>query len=110
VRVAGGLSRTAGVVDVSAYGETGAVGPVAYASAQAHLGVTLRRHGIALCPGFGSWASVQSGRGSTVDRLDLGPGVTARSRILSLSVDYRFRIAGNAAPGSGPVVTLAAAF
>nr|WP_295664464.1 hypothetical protein [Polymorphobacter sp.] len=110
VRLAGGLSRTAGAIDASVYGEAGAVGPVAYAAAQAHAGATIRRHGIAFGPGFGGWASVQSGRGNTVDRLDLGPGVTARNARLSLSADYRFRIAGNAAPGSGPVITLAAAF
>lgn len=110
VRVAGGLSRAAGAIDASAYGEAGAVGPVLYTSAQAHLGATLRRHGIAVGPGFGGWASVQSGRGSTVDRFDLGPGVTARTARFGLSADYRFRIAGNAVPGSGPVVTLAAAF
>ncbi|MGI4879222.1 MAG: hypothetical protein ACRYG4_17240 [Janthinobacterium lividum] len=110
VRIAGGVNRTAGAIDASVYGEAGAVGPVAYAAAQAHLGATLRRHGIAFGPGFGGWASIQSGRGSTVDRFDFGPGVTARTGRLSLSADYRFRVAGNAAPRSGPVLTLAAAF
>ncbi len=110
VRIAGGLSRSAGAIDASAYGEAGAVGPVVYAAAQAHLGATVHRYGIALGPGFGGWASVQHGYGTTVDRLDLGPGFVVRAARLSLSADYRFRVAGNAAPGSGLVMTFAAAF
>lgn len=107
-RIAGGVARSTGALDVSAYGEGGAVGSAVYAAAQAHLGATLRHGRSAFGPGVGAWASVQRGGGATVDRLDLGPGVTARAGALTLSADYRFRVAGNAAPGSGPVVTLSA--
>ncbi len=45
-----------------------------------------------------------------VDRLDVGPGLAAHSGPFTAQVDYRFRVAGNAAPGSGPVLTLSAGF
>ena len=60
--------------------------------------------------GGGTWGGAQRG----AKRLDVGPTATlevpvgpANSR---LSADYRFRVAGDAAPGSGPVVTLSVGF
>ncbi|MEO0062898.1 MAG: hypothetical protein RLZZ08_1458 [Pseudomonadota bacterium] len=60
--------------------------------------------------GSGAWGGAQ--RGSA--RLDVGPTAAlhlplgpVRGR---LAVDYRFRIAGEAAPASGPTVTLSAGF
>jgi|CXWL01.1.fsa_nt_gi hypothetical protein len=45
-----------------------------------------------------------------VSRLDVGPSVAARFRLsrasFRLSAEWRERISGNAAPGSGPVITL----
>lgn len=107
-RVAGGAARTVGGIEATAYGEAGIVGRSAYAAAQARVGQ--RRLGGAVSPGIGAWASIQRGGGRTVDRLDLGPGVTVHAHGVSLAFDYRFRVAGNAAPGSGPVLTLSAAF
>jgi hypothetical protein len=44
-------------------------------------------------------------------RVDAGPRVTMRVRPnLKVHVDWRQRLAGNAAPGSGPAVTLAGDF
>lgn len=60
--------------------------------------------------GAGAWGGAQEG----ASRLDAGPtaslnlpvsGINAR-----LSVDYRFRVAGSAAPGSGVAVTFSAGF
>ena len=60
--------------------------------------------------GGGVWGGAQRG----ASRLDVGPTATVTFRIgptnTRLSADYRWRVAGNAAPGSGPVVTLSAGF
>lgn len=49
-----------------------------------------------------------------VHRLDIGPQLQARlssgTQSLRMTVEWRERIAGNAAPGSGPALTLAADF
>lgn len=60
--------------------------------------------------GTGAWGAAQRG----ARRLDVGPSLSAVIPIgpqpVRLSVDWRQRVAGNAAPGSGPVVTLGADF
>ena len=56
---------------------------------------------------FGVWGAAQPG----VYRVDAGPRVTMRVRNnVRVHVDWRQRLAGNAAPGSGPAVTLAGDF
>lgn len=60
--------------------------------------------------GAGVWGAAQPGAA----RLDAGPGLSwhlpvARTE-LRLQADWRFRVAGDAAPGSGPALTLAADF
>lgn len=57
--------------------------------------------------GFGAWAGAQPG----VSRVDAGPRLSMRlPRNMRLHVDWRQQLAGNAEPGSGPAVTLAADF
>ncbi len=60
--------------------------------------------------GAGVWAGGQEG----ASRIDLGPRATLRLRIgeapSRLALDWRFRVAGNAAPASGPALTLSAGF
>jgi hypothetical protein len=57
--------------------------------------------------GAGAWAAAQPG----VARLDLGPQAVLRlAPGLTLAADWRFRVAGNAAPGSGPAITLSTDF
>jgi len=60
--------------------------------------------------GGGAWAAAQPGAA----RLDAGPAVSYRLPVrrlnLRLQADWRFRIGGDAAPGSGPALTLAADF
>lgn len=57
--------------------------------------------------GFGMWGGAQPG----LYRVDAGPRVTMRVRSnMRIHLDYRYRVAGNAEPGSGPAVTLAADF
>ncbi|HEY4070005.1 MAG TPA: hypothetical protein VGM04_00420 [Sphingomicrobium sp.] len=57
--------------------------------------------------GFGVWGGAQPG----LYRVDAGPRVTMRVRDnLRVHFDWRQRLAGNAAPGSGPAITLAGDF
>jgi hypothetical protein len=57
--------------------------------------------------GLGLWGGAQPG----VYRVDAGPRVSMRVRNnVRVHVDWRQRLAGNAAPGSGPAVTLAGDF
>lgn len=60
--------------------------------------------------GGGAWGGAQPG----VTRLDLGPHAGLRLRVGRVTVraatEWRFRVAGDAAPGSGPSLTLSAGF
>lgn len=110
-RVAGGVATHRLGVDAAAYAEAGIVGRARYAAAQLRVDrrVTLGR--VAVHPGAGVWGSVQD-VASTVTRVDVGPGLRIGHAALpvEVSIDYRVRLVGNAAPGSGPVVTLSTAF
>lgn len=84
------------------------------------LAVTLQRRvfrplsGVALSAGGGVWSGGQRGAA----RLDVGPRIELRGMIgpparrigVRVGVDWRFRVAGDAAPGSGPALTVAAGF
>ncbi len=67
-----------------------------------------------LSAGGGLWSGGQRGAA----RLDLGPRIELRTMIgpqarrigVRVGVDWRFRIAGKAEPGSGPALTVAAGF
>lgn len=60
--------------------------------------------------GAGAWGAAQPG----AQRLDAGPSLSwrlpLRAANLRLQADWRFRLAGEAAPRSGPALTLAADF
>ncbi len=57
--------------------------------------------------GLGVWGGVQPG----LYRIDAGPRITMRvRRNVKVHLDWRQRLSGNAKPGSGPAVTLAADF
>ena len=60
--------------------------------------------------GAAAWGGAQPG----LSRLDAGPTLSwrlpVRGATLRVAADWRFRIAGDAAPGSGPALTLAADF
>lgn len=65
---------------------------------------------VAVDASVGVWAAAQPG----LERVDVGPGLSARWRIGTtqprLSIDWRQRVTGDAAPQSGVAVTLAADF
>lgn len=63
-----------------------------------------------LTAGGGAWGGAQD----DAQRLDVGPSAGVSFRLGQargrLSADYRFRVAGNAEPSSGPALTLTAGF
>lgn len=97
------------------YGQAGYVGgnfASLFADGQLRIDSRLARFGRGeLRAGGGAWGGVQKG----ASRLDIGPaatlgvplGETAAARV---GVDWRFRVAGGAAPESGPALTLSAGF
>lgn len=96
------------------YGQAGYVGgsdATAFADAQVRIERRIAQLGRSeLRAGLGAWGGAQKG----ANRLDIGPTATldfalgtGRGR---LSADWRLRAAGNAAPQTGPALTLSAGF
>jgi hypothetical protein len=56
--------------------------------------------------GAGAWAAAQPG----VARFDAGPHASLRLPGVTLALDWRIRLSGDAAPGSGPTATLSTDF
>jgi hypothetical protein len=116
LRIAGGADGKKGRVLWSGYGEAGVLGAGdVFAGAQLRAGVPVLQLGkFAFVAGPGSWASFQHGSGFTSGRVDIGPTLLLRAPMGKLSVDimadWRFRVAGNALPGSGPALTLSTGF
>jgi hypothetical protein len=76
----------------------------AFVDGSATLGRPVWRH---LRAGFGMWGGAQPG----LARLDVGPRLSWNlGRRMRIHADYRQRVLGQAAPGSGPVLTLAGNF
>ncbi len=101
-------------MQADAYGQIGYVGGnegSAFVDGQLHLTRRLARIGeLELRAGGAVWGGAQKG----ASRVDIGPtaslGIPVGPANTRLSADWRFRIAGSAAPGSGPAVTLSAGF
>ena len=55
------------------------------------------------------WASVQTGS-TDVWRVDVGPSLSASVQGIRIEADWRQRVGGNVAPGSGPTLTVSAGF
>lgn len=92
-------------------GWVGGKGSSAFVDGQARVERPLLSAGrIELRAGAGGWGGAQEG----ARRLDLGPTVTLAVPLGPVggrvSADWRFRVAGEAAPGSGPALTLSAGF
>ena len=115
LRVAAGAQGRRGLAEWSGYGEAGALGNgELYAGGQARALLRLANIGrLRIHTGPGAWASIQTGV-MTTDRVDIGPSFVTRAPLgrmsLELSADWRFRVAGNAEPGSGPAVTISTQF
>ncbi len=92
-------------------GYVGGRGSTAFVDGQARIERPLvHANSFELRAGGGIWGGAQRG----ANRLDVGPTATLAFRIgptnTRVSADYRWRVSGNAAPGSGPVLTLSAGF
>lgn len=105
----GGHSARLGRLRIDAYGQAGVVGlrsrdPFADGALRAAVPVG------PVEAGGGIWGAAQPGAA----RLDAGPQLAVPLRAgranLRLAAEYRFRLAGDAAPGSGPVLSLGAGF
>ncbi len=97
-----------------AYGQAGFVAGKAattFVDGQLRIDRPLLKLGRAeLRAGGGAWGGAQDGAA----RVDVGPsatlGVPLGTGGARVAVDWRFRVAGNAAPSSGPAITLSAGF
>jgi hypothetical protein len=93
-------------------GYVGGKGATAFADGQIRVDRQIAQMGKAeLRVGAGTWGGAQEG----ASRLDLGPAVILAIPLSDiafarLAADWRFRIAGNAMPDSGPALTLSAGF
>lgn len=105
--------------EAEVYAQAGWAGgsfPTAFydAAAVVEHGVAEPVPGLGLRAGGGLWTGGQTGAA----RLDIGPQLELRTMVgpqrrrirVRLAVDWRFRVAGRAEPGSGPAVTLSAGF
>jgi hypothetical protein len=96
------------------YAQAGYVGgrfATAFVDGQARVDGALARLGFGtLRAGAGAWGGAQKGAA----RLDVGPSAAMALAIgktqSRLVLDYRFRVAGDAAPASGPTLTISAGF
>lgn len=112
LRLAAGGTRRFSRVTVDGYGETGVRGNGdLYAGGEVHARTPIGKIGaVQLAAGPGLWGSVQSA-GATVARVDVGAGITAQLPAgVVVSGDWRWRVAGNAAPASGPAITMGLTF
>lgn len=110
----GGIERRMAEFELQAYGQAGFVAgtdATLFADGKATLARIVssgRSHRFSL--GAGAWGGAQDGAA----RFDVGPsaGISLTTGRVSARVeaDYRFRVAGDAAPGSGPALTLSASF
>ncbi|WHO37894.1 hypothetical protein PMI04_015140 [Sphingobium sp. AP49] len=113
VIIAGGFAprHVAGTLEASGYAQTGMVGFHArdlFVDGKFSLLAPIKRAPLRI------GASISGGAQPTVERLDIGPEVQLRlplPRIAArLGIEWRERIAGQAAPASGIAITLAADF
>lgn len=106
VTVYGGTTRRIGPMQVDAYAQAGVVGRDVFADGA----VRVTRAVGPIDVGAGTWGGAQPG----ASRVDAGPHVSARIPLphinLRAAAEWRFRIAGDAAPDSGPAFTLATDF
>ena len=100
--------------EAAGYGQAGFVSgrfTTAFADGSVRVRRNLIEHDLLnLSAGAGVWGGAQKG----VSRVDVGPTVEIDTDVartgVRLSADYRFRIAGNAQPASGPTLTILTSF
>lgn len=118
-RNAWSLTAVAGMSDIAlpldmrldGYAQAGVVGRDGFADGAVRIERAIIGGGTSrLSVGGGMWGSIQPG----LSRLDIGPQLVAHTalggRAVRISAEWRQRLAGNAAPGSGPALTLGTDF
>ena len=108
--VSGGVydRALAGRWRIDGYGAGGVVGvrdQAAFAEGQVMVRRAITRHGrVAVDIGLGAWGAAQPGAA----RLDVGPALRfdPGGDAPSATIDWRYRIGGNAAPASGPALSV----
>ena len=104
--------RLSGSFRLDGYAAAGVIGTVnrdMFAETALRIHRPLLRAGpLHVDAGLGAWGAAQPG----LRRVDVGPMLSIRhdASPLRLTLDWRQRIAGQAAPGSGPALTLASDF
>ncbi|QPQ54569.1 hypothetical protein IC614_09545 [Allosphingosinicella flava] len=106
----GGISTAVGRAAIDLYGQAGIVGARnrdMFADGIAAVRFQLD-DALPVKVGAGAWAAAQPGAA----RVDIGPTIALRpaDAPVTIALDWRQRIAGNAAPDSGPVLSLAVGF
>ncbi|MBX9859084.1 MAG: hypothetical protein K2Y20_05760 [Sphingomonas sp.] len=99
---------------LEAYGQAGVIGRergVGYADGAVRIERPMaKRHGVSLAAGIGAWGAAQPGAA----RIDVGPVLTAtvpiRERRVRVALEWRARVGGQAAPGSGLALTIGGDF
>jgi len=111
----GGVSevRLRGQLRLDAYAQAGVVGlrnRVGFADGAVRIEHPLVGKNARLSVGAGAWGGAQPG----LSRIDIGPQVVARLPVLGgnlrIAGEWRFRVGGNADPGSGPTLSIGADF
>lgn len=106
--VHGGASeRPLGALRLDVYAQAGIVGTRSrdlFADGAVQIGLPLGPAKI----GIGAWGAAQPG----AERLDVGPqaSIALAGSPLVLALDWRLRVAGDAAPRSGPALTVSTGF
>lgn len=105
----GGTTQRAGSFQLDAYAQAGVVG-VEARDLFADGAVRVTKQVGPVDVGAGAWGAAQR----DTARLDVGPSLSLPLQVgganLRLSADWRFRVAGDAQPGSGPTLSLGADF
>jgi hypothetical protein len=109
----GGVSEVAlgHGVRLDGYAQAGMVGSDAFADGAVRVERTLATIGVArISAGGGAWGGIQPG----TKRIDVGPQIVAQMPVngsnVRISAEWRERVAGNAAPRSGPSLTIGVDF
>jgi hypothetical protein len=95
---------------LSGYGQAGLVGMRrrdAFIDGALQIDRTIVSKGnVEINTGIGIWGAAQPG----LYRMDVGPQTSLKLSKLRISGQWRFRVAGDAQPGSGPAITIGADF
>lgn len=112
---AGGFYRggAPGALEFDGYAQAGVVGARrrdGFVDGALRLGYRLPARHVVPVMGVGLWGAAQPG----VSRIDIGPRASLRlplaGHVMTVALDGRFRLAGQARPGSGAALTVAADF